>query len=172
MSFIPDTLVFRDGYTLGYSSIYRQTLWVVYPLTADNLRTQAVKRLNRFYPDPDLPTAPHPEDYIRSGYDRGHLVPAADMAYSDKTMRESFYMGNISPQIPSFNRKTWKQLENEVRKTALREQYIYILTGAIFHPDTSHNLNPKHLIIPTHYYKVILDPFPFPIFTFFIYPHQ
>jgi endonuclease G len=54
-------------------------------------------------------------DYEKSGYDRGHLAPAADMGFSKITMAESFYYSNMSPQVPGFNRGIWKQLEEQTR---------------------------------------------------------
>lgn len=41
------------------------------------------------------------KDYVGSGYDRGHLVPAADLKQSQKAMDESFYLTNIRFQFSS-----------------------------------------------------------------------
>jgi endonuclease G len=51
-------------------------------------------------------------DFKGSGYDRGHLAPAGDMKWSSTAMSESFYMSNMSPQKPGFNRGIWKKLES------------------------------------------------------------
>ena len=100
-----DTLIEREGYALGYIEKHEQPAWVQYVLTADEVSRAMVNRSDDFRADPYVPTgSATPQDYTRSGYDRGHLVPAADMGYSDRTMSESFYMSNMSPQDPQFNR--------------------------------------------------------------------
>lgn len=53
--------------------------------------TKAAKRGDDFREDPEIPTGSATlADYRRSGYDRGHLAPAADMAFSVRTMSDSF----------------------------------------------------------------------------------
>src|SRR5450759_1124712 len=71
-------------------------------------------------------------DYTKSGYDRGHLCPAADMGFNPVAMEESFFMSNISPQVPDFNRGLWKELEMTVRKWAIKEHKLYVVTGPVF----------------------------------------
>ena len=72
-----------------------------------------------------------PSDYVKSGYDRGHLCPAGDMTQSVEAMSETFYMSNMSPQVPGFNRGIWKSLEEQVRKWGKEEQ-IHVVTGPVF----------------------------------------
>ena len=67
------------------------------------------------------------EDYRGSGYDRGHLAPAEDFEWSAEAMSDSFFMSNMSPQDPSFNRGIWKRLENRVRTWALENDGIYVV---------------------------------------------
>ena len=87
-----DTVVDRAGYALGYIEYHEQPAWVVYKLTRDEVLTKVSKRKNRFKEDPEIPTGSAcSADYQRSGYDRGHLAPAADMAFSEQTMADSFY---------------------------------------------------------------------------------
>ena len=98
----PDLLLQKKGFTLGYSLQYRQAVWVAYTLTAENLQTKQVRRRDQFRADPEVKNHPvHPKDYTRSGFDKGHLAPAADMTYSFGSMSDSFFMTNISPQIPA-----------------------------------------------------------------------
>lgn len=54
-------------------------------------------------------------DYARSGYDKGHMAPAADMKWSPDVMKESFYFSNMCPQHPQLNRRGWKNLEEKIR---------------------------------------------------------
>ena len=102
----------REGYALGYIEKHEQPAWVQYIMTGEEVSRRAAKRGDDFRPDPDVPTgSATPQDYTRSGYDRGHLAPAADMSFSVKTMSESFFMSNMSPQAPQFNRGIWSKLE-------------------------------------------------------------
>lgn len=100
-----DSIVEREGYALGYIEKHEQPAWVQYIMTSEEVSSRTAKRGDDFRPDPAVPTgSATPQDYTRSGYDRGHLAPAADMSFSGKTMSESFYMSNMSPQAPQFNR--------------------------------------------------------------------
>ena len=71
---------------------------MAFELTADRLFQKWVKRTNDFRPDPKVKTkSATPNDYRRSDYDRGHLAAAGDMAFSEESMSESFYMSNMGP---------------------------------------------------------------------------
>ena len=95
-------------------------------------------------------------DYKGSGYDRGHLAPAGDMKWSSTVMSESFYMSNMSPQKPGFNRGIWKKLEGSVRNWAQDNSEIYVVTGPILTGSNS-AIGSNQVTIPNYYYKVILD---------------
>ena len=102
-------------YTLSYIEQHEQPEWVYYVLTGDMI-SGAAKRGNDFRSDPKVPTeSAQLNDYKGSGYDRGHLAPAASMSINSTAMSESFYMSNMSPQEPGFNRGIWKNLEKTVR---------------------------------------------------------
>lgn len=153
-----DCIVDREGFALGYLEYHEQAAWVTSKLTRQEVLAGTVKRSDRFRADPAIPTgSATPADYRRSGYDRGHLAPAADMAFSDQTMRESFYMSNMSPQKPAFNRGIWKRLEQQVRKFALREGEIMVVTGPVLPKEKIITIGRNRVTIPTHYYKVICD---------------
>ena len=150
-----DTIIKHRGYTLSYNSRYKQANWVAYLLTSD----ETVKRFQRgefFAPDPLIPGTDFSIDYQKSGYDRGHLAPAADMGYSMETMVQSFFFSNISPQVPRFNRGVWKKLEMQVRKWAVEFDSLYIVTGPIF-SESMKFIGPHRVAVPKAYYKVILD---------------
>ena len=95
-------------------------------------------------------------DYLHSGYDKGHLAPAADMGWSATAMKESFYFSNMSPQDPSFNRGIWKRLEELVRDWAIQNNTIYIVTGPLLSTGLP-TIGANKVSIPKFYYKVILD---------------
>lgn len=112
----------RTGFTISYNNFYKVPNWVAWELTRQET-TGNEERKSKFLPDPDLPE-PRVEhsDYTHSGYDRGHMAPAADMKWSEKAMQESFYMSNICPQNQKLNRDDWGDLENECRTWAKKIQ--------------------------------------------------
>lgn len=155
-----DCIFEREGYAFGYSEVHEQPLWVIYKLTAGELNGKRVKRTDDFREDPRVRTrSAAPEDYKGSGYDRGHLAPAADMCWSRDVMSDSFYMSNMSPQKPECNRGIWVDLESRVRTFAYREKELFVVTGPIFYegqPVQSIGVTSK-VSVPHAYYKVVYD---------------
>jgi len=143
------------AYTLLYDEEHEQARWVAYELTAAET-SGSVERESSFSPDPYVSTlTAADEDYKGSGFDRGHLAPAADMAWSEQSMRESFYFSNISPQSPSFNRGIWKQLEELVRTWAESYGAIQVVTGPVLQPGLP-AIGPNKVSIPLLFYKALM----------------
>lgn len=153
----PGDLVIRhSGYSFLYNEAHEQSDWVAYQLTKDETNN-SFERSNHFIIDPIVETGTATnKDYAKSGYDRGHLAPAADMGWSEKTMEESFYFSNMSPQLPGFNRGIWKKLEELVRDWAIENDTISIVTGPVL-TDGLPTIGENKVSIPKYYYKVILD---------------
>jgi endonuclease G len=95
-------------------------------------------------------------DYKGSGYDRGHLAPAADFSYDDFALSQSFYLSNMSPQNPSFNRGIWKKLEDQVRDWAMENDNIYVVTGPVLNKSFK-TIGNNEVSVPEYYYKIVLD---------------
>ena len=168
-----DTIIDRPGYALGYIEYHEQPAWVIYIMTQTEATTKVAKRTNKFRSDPEIPTGSATTgDYRRSGYDRGHLAPAADMAFSGQTMADSFFMSNMSPQKPAFNRGIWKDLEALVRYFAITERKIVVVTGPILPKKKSVTIGTNQVTVPTHYYKVIFDLTPPQKMIGFILPNE
>lgn len=68
-------------------------------------------------------------DYNKSGYDRGHLVPAEDMAYSKSSLKSTFYYINCIPQHPSMNRGPWRRYETLTRTLSQTDSILVICGG-------------------------------------------
>ena len=144
------------GYAFQYSEKHEQAYWVGYELTKKETE-KAFERTDEFIPDPAVSSGTATVgDYAKSGYDRGHLAPAADMGWSQQAMAESFYFSNMSPQVPGFNRGIWKNLEEQVRTWAKAYDSIYVVTGPVL-KEGLEQLGPNGVSIPKYYYKVILD---------------
>ena len=152
-----DLIVHHQNYTLSYSEAHEQAEWVAYELTKEEILGQ-YDRADNFRSDTSVSTGSASlNDYRGSGYDRGHLAPAADMKFSADAMSESFYLSNMSPQDPSFNRGIWKKLEAMVRQWAYDNDSIYIVTGPVLNKDSYKTIGSNHVSIPEYYYKIILD---------------
>jgi len=152
-----DQIVDREGYALGYCEAWEQARWVAYRLTADEVLNQATRRIDNFQPDPDIRTGSATlDDYRGSGYDRGHLAPAADMKWSGQAMQECFYLSNICPQDRSCNAGIWNEIENTVRGFACAEQRVFIVTGPVVgkNPKT---IGANKVAVPDGFYKVVFD---------------
>ena len=146
------TTLSHTYYTLSYSEADKQAEWVAYYLTPASINGPQ-KRSSKFLPDPFLSNPLGSSSYIKSGYDRGHLCPAADMKLNTTSMKESFYMSNMSPQVPSFNRGIWSKLEDKIRDWALEKKGLYVVTGPLLNKNCG-TVNQK-ITVPCAYYKMV-----------------
>ncbi|MFN0035113.1 MAG: DNA/RNA non-specific endonuclease [Saprospiraceae bacterium] len=152
-------LVRHTWFALGYSEDHEQAEWVAYELTRERLNQNWAERPNSFRPDPEVRTeSATPRDYNASGYDKGHLCPAADMAFDAAAMDESFFMSNISPQVPAFNVGIWRELEELTRDWARRFNRLYVVTGPVLSQPGQGQIGFSKVTVPAAYYKVLLAP--------------
>ena len=108
-----------------------------------------VPRVDAFRGDPAITNSPTPDDYTNTGFDRGHMVPAADSGNAQQ-MSDTFYMTNMTPQFPNVNRIAWKNLEIQVRTLPFQ----YVITGAYY--ANYNTVIGKHKVpVPTAIYKVV-----------------
>ncbi len=151
-----ELIVCHTGYCLSYDETYKLAKWVAYELTLEE--TQGIiGRSDKFKPDPLIArNSATLDDYKKSGYDRGHLAPAADMKWSIQAMQESFFLSNMCPQDKSFNRGIWKKLEEEVREYAKHNKQIKVVTGPILQEGLT-VIGPNRISIPRYFYKALLD---------------
>lgn len=150
-------LVPHTGYWLCYSESHEQASWVFYQLTRQRLEHSVTERTNNFRADPAVQTgSATPEDYVGSRLDRGHLFNAEIASYSLVAENDCFYMSNVSPQSPSFNRGVWKRLENRERKYAKNEGKLFVATGGVLHQGLR-KIGSNGVSVPEEFYKVILS---------------
>jgi len=169
-----DQIVERQGYAFGYSDWHKQPLWVQYRLTADEVTNAVASRTGRFAADRRVVGgSATPEDYTRSGYDRGHLAPAADFRFDGTAMRESFMMSNMSPQLPAFNRGVWKRLEEHVRTLAVQRGSLVVVTGPIFRTNTPVRvIGANRVRVPDAFYKALYAEDEPQGMVAFVLPHE
>lgn len=146
----------RTGYTLSYNADYKTPQWVAWELTREEAYGKE-ERADKFLPDPDVRGAKaYAGDYTRSGYDRGHMAPAADMKWDRQAMEESFYLSNICPQNGNLNRGDWNDLEEKCRQWAVKFGAIYIACGPIYHSKKPQRIGNNKVAVPDAFYKVIM----------------
>lgn len=149
-----------EYYSICYRESYEQAEWSAYCLTSEHLQKNA-SRTDDFRPDPEISTGSATlADYKGSGYDRGHLSPAADFAFDKTAMSETFYMSNMSPQAGGLNRGIWKDLEATVRNWAAQFGRVYVVSGPILEKPAEdyESIGSDKVTVPQYYYKVLLAP--------------
>ncbi|KAM3564343.1 hypothetical protein MY1884_000810 [Beauveria asiatica] len=160
----------RSALISSYDRRTRNPHWVAEHITAASLaRREADRKHSVFLEDPAIPPAFRAglKDYLRSGYDRGHQVPAADAKWSQQAMDETFYLSNMCPQVgEGFNRDYWAHFEDFCRRLTVRYPSVRVVTGPLYLPrkdpvDDKWYVryemigSPPSVAVPTHFYKVI-----------------
>jgi len=140
-------------YTLSYSPSDRQAEFAFYFLSPASINGKQ-ERTDDFRIDPSVKSNPvESTSYQGSGFDRGHLAPAADFKLNQTAMSETFFMSNMSPMTPSFNRGIWSNLEDKVRENALSLGGVYVVTGPVL--TNSCGTIGGGITVPCSFYKVI-----------------
>jgi endonuclease G len=145
--------IIHTNYTTTFSKSLR------YPILVEWWETKAkvgcslpLKRKDQFASDPLLPIESNlMADFLHSGFDRGHLCPAADnLCLGEKVQTECFYFTNMAAQYHSLNAGDWKELETLTRKLALDYDSIHIWAGNVGVAKKIGNVS-----VPTQCWKVI-----------------
>lgn len=142
------------GYVTNYNKQWYIPNWVAYILEKKEL-TAVVERDGAFVPDPKAEGEKvTTNQYTKSGYDRGHMAPAADMKWSATAMEECMYLSNICPQAPGLNRGRWLTLENKVRDWAEKYDSVLVICGPIMEQPHK-TIGSIGIAVPWGYFKII-----------------
>ncbi len=145
------------GYTLSYNNDLRVPNWVAYELLESEVITAYRSREDEFTPDPLVKgRQAYDRDYVGSGYDRGHMAPAADMRWSSQTMKECFYLSNVCPQNHNLNSGAWNDLEKQVRYEARYYKSVWVVCGPIFEYNSPKHIGKNHVAVPDSFFKALL----------------
>ena len=154
----------------SYDRRLRNPAWVAEHITPQSLSTSGGDRKHSYFvEDESVPEKFRAKlkDYSRSGYDRGHQVPAADAKWDQQAMDETFFLTNMCPQVgDGFNRDYWAHLEDFCRRLTHTYPSVRIITGPLYLPrrdstsgkwTVSYEVigSPPNVAVPTHFYKVI-----------------
>jgi len=144
--------IVHKNYTTVFSKSLKYPVLVEWWVTRDGLECKTpAKRTDKFLPDPQLKKdSDIDDDYVKTGFDRGHLSPAADARCNEVHMAESFYFTNMAPQYPGLNRGQWKNLEEWTRILAVENDSVFVQAGCV-----GVLQQIKRVTVPTHCWKVI-----------------
>ncbi len=148
-----------DAFGVMHSGVTRTPLWSAEHLTRANLSdAKQISRVNNFHAESRLPADERAElrDYVRSGYDRGHMAPSADMPDA-QAQSQSFSLANMVPQNSENNRYLWAGIESSVRKLAQDRGELFVITGPLFKGKSITQVGSR-VMVPTQLYKVVYDP--------------
>ena len=148
-------LLENEYYDACYSPTAKTSFWTIHTLSASMIEG-SVARTNNYHSDERLSDGPEATSYRYSGFDRGHLAPAADMKFDSQSMSESFLMTNMAPQRPAFNRGIWLKIEKAIRRDVIEYGEAIVVTGAFLH--SSLPLLDSGVAIPEYFYKIIYWP--------------
>ncbi|CAI6334527.1 unnamed protein product [Periconia digitata] len=155
--------------TSSFDRRTRNPAWVAEHITPASLAAHNADRKHSvFVEDVSIPEMFRAKlkDYFRSGYDRGHQVPAADAKWSQEAMDDTFALSNMCPQVGNgFNRDYWAHFEDFCRRLTTSYPSVRVVTGPLYLPKkdadgkwrVSYEVigTPPNVAVPTHFYKVI-----------------
>lgn len=149
-------IVEHSYYTLSYNEQAEQAEWVAYELKKDYVRNSNFKR-PFFIEDPKVITQSADwRNYKKSGYDKGHLCPAADMEFNLDAYNDTFFTSNISPQLHEFNSGIWSRLEQKFRFWAVKYNGLLIVTGGVLKGSLK-TIGDEEVVVPNYFYKIALN---------------
>lgn len=153
----PEQILERTGYVASYNKTTLLPNWVAWHLTAERTEGSAKRSGVDFAEDTEVPEPRATDwDYYNSGYDRGHMCPAADNKWSKKAMEESFLFTNMCPQNGNLNRGDWNEMEMACRKWAKKYGDLYIVCGPILYKGKHKTIGKNKVVVPEAFFKVVL----------------
>lgn len=156
-----EEVVVHPGHMLVYSEKHEQAKWTAH-IAAPELIEGHLARIDSFRPDPLVKTGTAvTADYWNSGYDRGHLVPSADMRWNFDALQGTYLYSNITPQVADLNRGRWAELEDWGRRYVYHsKRRLFIVTGPVLRDGLPTMQKPdrkNEVSIPERFFKVIAD---------------
>ncbi|MEZ4790261.1 MAG: DNA/RNA non-specific endonuclease [Flavobacteriales bacterium] len=156
-----EELIVHPGHMLVYSEKHEQPKWTAHVASPDLIKGN-LARIDSFLPDPLVKTGTAvTADYWNSGFDRGHMVPSADMRWNLEALQGTYYYSNISPQVPELNRETWADLEDWGRRYVnFSKRRVFVATGPVLRdglPTMQKADRKNEVSIPEYFWKVFAD---------------
>ncbi|XP_074262151.1 nuclease EXOG, mitochondrial isoform X1 [Saimiri boliviensis] len=157
------------NHALSYDQAKRVPRWVLEHISKNKIMGDADRKHCKFKPDPSIPPtfSAFNEDYVGSGWSRGHMAPAGNNKFSSmgfhhvvqaglelptsgdppalaskvlglqKAMAETFYLSNIVPQDFDNNSGYWNRIEMYCRELTERFEDVWVVSGPLTLPQTT-----------------------------------
>lgn len=156
---VDSQIIVHSNYTVSYNRGRLIPNWVSWSIEKDELAKVVSRSGPNFETDPSAGgKTVSTMDYSRSGYDRGHMCPAADNRFSQQAMEESFFLTNVCPQNHTLNERSWADLESACRGWAAHD-ILYIVCGPYLDGDAHDRIGRAGVTVPDGFWKVILRRF-------------
>lgn len=155
---ISPVMLSYTGFTVAFCPDKHQPYYTAWKLESDKVDGPANRKDADFAEDPNVAGCATLKDYKKSGYDRGHLCPAADCRWSVDAMRDCHYLTNITPQHNKLNTGAWKTIEENCRDWAVKYGTLYIVAGPVLSDRLTRTIGTSPVPVPDRFFKVIVCP--------------
>lgn len=150
----PEKILKRFAYTCSFNPVNKIPNWVAWELTADHADGPYKRGGIKFQEDEGVTTY----DYVRSGYDRGHMCPSGDNKWSEEAQQQSFLMTNMCPQVHGLNAGDWNEMEMQCRKWAEEYGKIDIIAGPVLFKGKHKTIGSSKVVVPEAFFKIVYCP--------------
>lgn len=155
---VPEQMLFYEGFTVSFNSAHHQPNYSAWEITREKTYGESPRKA-KFRPDNDVYGCAQLNDYRKSGYDRGHMAPAADMKWNDNAMHDSHLLTNICPQNHEINGGRWSTIEKMCRTWARRDSVALVICGPVLSDYMPSAIGANQVSVPERFFKVVLLPF-------------
>ena len=153
-----DQIIDKQVFKICYSYKYKGALAIWYELDENLINKNNIEKRPEFYSEKNIPIQyrTKSQDYINSGFDRGHLAPDANFDYDVKAQVKTYTMANIVPQSPTLNRKTWIKAEKYERFITSELKTVTVINIVDYSKSTT-QIGKDNLSVPNTFYKIIFN---------------
>lgn len=147
-----------EGFSVAFNPEMHQPNYVVWTLDPTETDGSNTRGNVQFMEDFRVKGCASLADYRGSGFDRGHMAPAADMKWSEKAMADCHFLTNMCPQDKRLNSGAWATVEKNSRNWAKKHGPLVIVCGPILSDRLTRSIGETPVPVPERFFKVILAP--------------
>ena len=153
-----DVILDKNYYEICYDYKYKGALFVSYSLNGKKIYENNIGERDKFYIEDYIQQKyrSSPDDYIGSGYDKGHLASDASFDYTLDALHSVYSMANIVPQYPEVNRELWIDTEYYERQKAREFGSVDVMIGVVY-SENPMQIGENTISVPSAFYKAIVN---------------